>query len=146
MPGLLRGVYAHSSGGGKFLAILQIGKRSPADEGRQRQAALTALAAFPELKHVILVDEDVNIYDSNDVPLGHDRSLPGRTPTRSSSPASAAQPSILRATRTAPPAKTIFDCTVPFHQKGPFPPRGVPGSGSGEMRLGASGSVLNGLL
>ena len=67
MPGLLRGVYSHSSGGGKFLAILQIGKRSPADEGRQRQAALTAFAAFPELKHVILVDEDVNIFDSNDV-------------------------------------------------------------------------------
>ena len=36
---------------------------SPADEGRQRQAALAAFTAFAELKHVILVDDDVDIYD-----------------------------------------------------------------------------------
>ena len=36
-------------------------------EGRQRQAALIAFTAFPELKHVILVDEDVDPFDSNDV-------------------------------------------------------------------------------
>ena len=42
-------------------------KRIPADEGRQRQAALTAFTAFSELKHVILVDDDVDLYDSNDV-------------------------------------------------------------------------------
>lgn len=51
MPGRLRNVYCHSAGGGKYLAILQFRKASEQDEGRQRQAALTAFAAFSELKH-----------------------------------------------------------------------------------------------
>jgi len=44
MPGRLLSVYCHSSGGGKYLAILQFVKRFASDEGRQRQAALTAFA------------------------------------------------------------------------------------------------------
>ncbi|MDR2112557.1 MAG: UbiD family decarboxylase [Candidatus Accumulibacter sp.] len=67
MPGRVRNVYAHSSGGGKFLAVIQFRKSVPSDEGRQRQAALLAFSAFPELKQVILVDEDVDIFDTNDV-------------------------------------------------------------------------------
>ncbi|MGA2724726.1 MAG: UbiD family decarboxylase [Bryobacteraceae bacterium] len=116
MPGLLRGVYAHSSGGGKYLAILQIGKRSAGDEGRQRQAALTAFAAFPELKHVILVDEDVNIFDSNDVLWAMTVRYQGDTDT-------VFIPGVRGAALdpSRPPdgttCKTIFDCTVPFHLK-----------------------------
>ena len=50
------------------MAILQFRKSQLSDvEGRQRQAALLAFAAFSELKHVILVDEDVDLFDSNDV-------------------------------------------------------------------------------
>lgn len=60
MPGRLLNVYAHSSGGGKYMAILQFKKSQPSDEGRQRQAALLAFSAFSELKHVIIVDEDVD--------------------------------------------------------------------------------------
>jgi 4-hydroxy-3-polyprenylbenzoate decarboxylase len=67
MPGRLANVYCHPAGGGKYLAILQFRKRSVTDEGRQRQAALAAFAAFPELKHAVLVDEDVDIFDSNEV-------------------------------------------------------------------------------
>ncbi|PLL61437.1 hypothetical protein CWN26_17090, partial [Klebsiella pneumoniae] len=44
IPGFLQNVYAHTAGGGKFLGILQVKKRQPADEGRQGQAALLALA------------------------------------------------------------------------------------------------------
>jgi 4-hydroxy-3-polyprenylbenzoate decarboxylase len=119
LPGLLRGVYSHSSGGGKFLAILQIGKRSMADEGRQRQAALTAFTAFPELKHVILVDEDVNIFDSNDVLWAMTMRYQGDTGTVfiPGVRGHALDPS-------RPPdgttCKTIFDCTVPFHLKERF--------------------------
>jgi 4-hydroxy-3-polyprenylbenzoate decarboxylase len=119
MPGLLRGVYAHSSGGGKYLAILQIGKRSAGDEGRQRQAALTAFAAFPELKHVILVDEDVNIFDSNDVLWAMTVRYQGDTDT-------VFIPGVRGAALdpSRPPdgttCKTIFDCTVPFHLKERF--------------------------
>lgn len=67
MPGRVQNVYAHSSGGGKFIAVIQFKKIVPSDEGRQRQAALLAFSAFPELKQVILVDEDVDIFDTNDV-------------------------------------------------------------------------------
>ena len=56
MPGRVQNVYAHSSGGGKFIAVIQFKKTVPSDEGRQRQAALLAFSAFPELKQVILVD------------------------------------------------------------------------------------------
>lgn len=67
MPGKVRNVYAHPSGGGKYMAVLQFRKTVHTDEGKQRQAALLAFSAFPELKHVILVDEDVDIFDSDDV-------------------------------------------------------------------------------
>ena len=49
------------------LAVLQFKKREASDEGRQRQAALLAFSAFSELKHVFLVDEDVDCFDMNDV-------------------------------------------------------------------------------
>jgi 4-hydroxy-3-polyprenylbenzoate decarboxylase len=119
MPGLLRGVYAHSSGGGKFLAILQIGKRSAGDEGRQRQAGLTAFAAFPELKHVILVDEDVNIFDSNDVLWAMTVRYQGDTDTVfiPGVRGAALDPSRRPDGTTC---KTIFDCTVPFDLKERF--------------------------
>jgi len=127
MPGRLLNVYAHSSGGGKYLAILQFKKSSIRDEGRQRQAALTAFAAFSELKHVILVDEDVNIFDSNDVLWAMTTRYQGDVSTvfipgvrchpldPSQSPAFS--PSILA---DGISCKTIFDCTVPFHLKEKF--------------------------
>ena len=67
IPGKVLNVYNPPAGGGKFMSILQIRKTSPADEGIQRQAALLAFSAFKELKTVILVDEDVDIFDMNDV-------------------------------------------------------------------------------
>ena len=67
MPGRLQNVYCGSAGGGKYMAVLQFKKLGPSDEGRQRQAALLAFSAFSELKHVFLVDEDVDCFDMNDV-------------------------------------------------------------------------------
>ena len=67
MPGKLKNVYCCPPGGGKYMAVLQFRKSVPSDEGRQRQAALLAFSAFSELKHVILVDEDVDPFDMNDV-------------------------------------------------------------------------------
>jgi len=127
MPGRLRNVYAHPAGGGKYVAILQFRKTGPADEGRQRQAALAAFAAFPELKHVILVDEDVDLYDTNDVLWAMTTRYQGDLstvfipgvrchpldPTQSPAfhPLIAAQ---------GVSTKTIFDCTVPYTQKERF--------------------------
>ncbi|GBF80738.1 UbiD family decarboxylase [Aphanothece sacrum] len=127
MPGRLLNVYAHSAGGGKYVAILQFKKSSAKDEGRQRQAALTAFAAFPELKHVILVDEDVDIFDTNDVMWAMTTRYQGDVstvfiPGVRCHPLDPSQtpnfsPSI---TQEGVSCKTIFDCTVPYHLKSEF--------------------------
>jgi 4-hydroxy-3-polyprenylbenzoate decarboxylase len=127
MPGRVLNCYAHSAGGGKFLVILQFRKTAPVDDGRARQAALIALAAYHELKNVVIVDEDVDIFDSNDVlwamttryqgarstvfipgVIGHPLD-PSQDPEYSSNIP-------FRGIST----KTIFDCTVPFALKPHF--------------------------
>ncbi|WP_127848847.1 UbiD family decarboxylase [Lacticaseibacillus hulanensis] len=67
IPGKVKNVYNAPAGGGKLMTIMQIHKDDEADEGIQRQAALLAFSAFKELKTVILVDDDVDIFDWNDV-------------------------------------------------------------------------------
>ena len=67
IPGKVTNVYNPPAGGGKLMTIMQIHKDNEADEGIQRQAALLAFASFKELKTVWLVDEDVDIFDMNDV-------------------------------------------------------------------------------
>ena len=127
MPGRLHNVYAHTSGGGKFLAILQFEKKGPNDEGRQRQAALAALAAYTELKTVIVVDEDVDIFDTDDVLWAMNTRfqsdvdficIPGvRCHPLDPSQEPSMSPSILQRGMSC---KTIFDCTVPWSQKPRF--------------------------
>jgi len=127
MPGKVKNVYQHPSGGGKLMAIIQFEKTSLSDEGRQRQAALTALTAYQELKQVIVVDEDVNIFDSNDVLWAMNTRYQGDISTvfipgvrchkddPSQSPGF--NPMLQDSGITC---KTIFDCTVPFHTKKRF--------------------------
>jgi 4-hydroxy-3-polyprenylbenzoate decarboxylase len=127
MPGFLQNVFAHTAGGGKYLAVLQVKKRKPTDEGMQRQAALLAFSAFSELKHVILVDEDVDLFDTDDVLWAMQTRYQGDVSTvfipgvrchpldPSSTPAFS--PSI-RFPGVA--CKTIFDCTVPYALKEHF--------------------------
>ncbi|QLA16334.1 UbiD family decarboxylase [Desulfolutivibrio sulfoxidireducens] len=127
LPGLLQNVYAHPCGGGKYVAVLQVKKSAPPDEGRQRQAALLAFSAFSELKHVILVDEDVDPFDSNDVMWAMTTRfqadvdvicIPGvRCHPLDPSQSPEMSPSI-RAGGIA--CKAIFDCTVPLDQKARF--------------------------
>ena len=45
-------------------AVVSIDKKT---EGDGKNAILAALAAHPSLKHVTVVDGDINIYDANDV-------------------------------------------------------------------------------
>ncbi|TKI06494.1 UbiD family decarboxylase [Martelella alba] len=127
LPGFVQNVHCPSPGTGKYLAVLQVKKRTPADEGRQRQAALLAFAAFSELKHVMLVDEDVDIFDINDVMWAMTTryqsdvdtlSIPGvRCHPLDPSSDPAYSPSI-RSHGIA--CKTIFDCTVPYDLKAHF--------------------------
>lgn len=124
MPGFVLNVHAHASGGGKLLAILQIKKSSALDEGKHRQAALIAFTAFPELKHVILVDDDVDIFDTDDVMWAMQTRYQGDIDTitipgvrchpldPSQSPEYNTNISNKGIT-----CKTIFDCTVPWNIK-----------------------------
>jgi len=127
LPGLLKNVYAHTSGGGKFLAILQVTKSSAGDDGNARQAALIALAVYRELKNVIVVDEDVDLFDTNDVLWAMQTRYQGDIDTMflpgiaghvldpSQSPEYNPRLSTKGTT-----CKTVFDCTVPFHLKKHF--------------------------
>ncbi|RLM11834.1 3,4-dihydroxybenzoate decarboxylase [Gibbsiella quercinecans] len=127
MPGRVLNVHAHTSGGGKLLAVLQFKKASPVDEGRQRQAALIAFSAFSELKHVILVDDDVDIFDTDDILWAMQTRYQGDVdtvfiPGVRCHPLDPSQipeysPSISQQGVTC---KTIFDCTVPWHLKAGF--------------------------
>lgn len=127
MPGRLKNIYAHPAGGGKYMAVMQFCKRVASDEGRQRQAALLAFSSFSELKHVILVDEDVDIFDTDDVLWALNTRYQGNLDTifipgvrchpldPSESPEY--DPSI---SDKGISCKTIYDCTVPFHLKKRF--------------------------
>jgi UbiD family decarboxylase len=107
MPGRLTGVYCHSSGGGRLLAILQFRKHSIRDEAGPRQAAHIAFAAFSGLKNIVIVDEDVNIFDSNDVLWAMTTRYQGEAST-------------VFVPARAGSSKTIFDCTVPYEIKERF--------------------------
>ncbi|MGL5383234.1 MAG: UbiD family decarboxylase [Culicoidibacterales bacterium] len=127
MPGKVLNVYCPTCGGGKFVAILQFRKKLASDEGRQRQAALVAFSAFSELKHVFVVDEDVDIFDMSDVMWAMTTrfqsdvdciSIPG---VRCHPLDPSNDPHYTASIRDRGIAtKTIFDCTVPYHLKSQF--------------------------
>jgi len=127
LPGRVKNVYSHSSGGGKFMAIMQISKEAPPHEGMQRQAALIAFSAFRELKHVILVDDDVDVFDSSDVMWAMNTRYQGNIDTvfipgisaHSADPSACPEYSPFSRSPGAS-CKTLFDCTVPFDLKDKF--------------------------
>lgn len=127
MPGKLLNVYCPSFGGGKFVAILQFKKTVPSDEGRQRQAALLAFSAFSELKHVYIVDEDVDIFDLSDVMWAMTTRFQGdqdiiTIPGVRCHPLDPSNDPEYSSTISdhGIACKTIFDGTVPFHLKDRF--------------------------
>lgn len=127
MPGKLQNVYCATPGGGKFMAILQFKKTVASDEGRQRQAALLAFSAFSELKHIFLVDEDVDPFDMNDVLWAMNTRFQGDAdiitiPGVRCHPLDPSNdPAVDSSIRNHGIAcKTIFDCTVPFELKDRF--------------------------
>lgn len=127
LPGFVQNVHCPSPGTGKYLAVIQVKKRFEADEGRQRQAALLAFSAFSELKHVMLVDEDVDLYDMNDVMWAMTTRYQGDVST-AFIPGVRCHPLDPSADPDFSPSiqahgitcKTIFDCTVPYALKDRF--------------------------
>jgi UbiD family decarboxylase len=127
LPGLLKNVYAHSAGGGKFLAVLQVSKKNAGDDGNAHQTALIALAVYRELKNVILVDEDVDLFDTNDVLWAMQTRYQGDIDTifLQGVTGHVLDPSQTpeynpRLSSKGTTCKTVFDCTVPFRLRGHF--------------------------
>jgi 4-hydroxy-3-polyprenylbenzoate decarboxylase len=127
MPGFVTQVYAHTAGGGKLLAVIQVNKKSAFDDGRARQAAIIALGVYSELKNVILVDADVDPFDTNDVMWALTTRYQGDTSTifLPKINGHVLDPSQSPEFNPALPArgvtcKTIFDCTAPFHLRAEF--------------------------
>jgi gallate decarboxylase subunit C len=127
LPGLLKNVYVHSAGGGKLLVVLQVSKRDASDDGSARQAALVALVVHRELKNVILVDEDVDLFDANDVLWAMTTRYQGDIDTmflqgitgHPLDPSQSPEYNPRLASRGTT-CKTVFDCTVPFRLKEHF--------------------------
>lgn len=127
LPGNVKNVYAATPGGGKYMAVIQFSKTKPVDEGRQRQAALLAFSAFSELKHIILVDDDVDLFDMNDVIWAMNTRFQGDADIITI-PGVRCHPLDPSSDPTMSPSirdhgiacKTIFDCTVPFALKDHF--------------------------
>ncbi len=119
--------YCSHCGGGKLTAFLQFRKDSEMDDAKTRQAGIAAFTAFHELKHVYLVDEDVNILDEREVLWAMTTRFqgthsiisipnlnchvldPSQTPEFSSD-------NTIQGTTY----KTVFDCTVPYKLKNQF--------------------------
>lgn len=128
IPGKVVNVYNPPAGGGKLMTIMQIHKDNPADEGIQRQATILAFGAFKELKTVWLVDEDVDIFDMNDVVWTMNTRfqadqdfvcIPGmRNHPLDPSERPQYDPKSIRVKGMS--SKTIIDGTVPFNMKDQF--------------------------
>ncbi|WP_107660742.1 UbiD family decarboxylase [Nocardia suismassiliense] len=127
MPGFVPEVYAHTAGGGKFLAILACDKKSAFDDGRAHQAALVAFGVYSELKNIILVDTDVDIFDTDDVLWAMQTRMQGDIDiiTIPGVAGHVLDPSQHPGYNPALPAKgttakTIFDATAPYHLRESF--------------------------
>jgi 4-hydroxy-3-polyprenylbenzoate decarboxylase len=127
MPGFVQNVHNPAPGNGKYMTVIQVKKTRPVDEGRQRQAALLAFSAFSELKHVFLVDDDVDIFDLSDVIWAMTTRFQGDTSTvfipgvRCHPLDPSSDPAFDHTSRNhGISCKVIFDCTVPFELKDRF--------------------------
>jgi 4-hydroxy-3-polyprenylbenzoate decarboxylase len=127
LPGRVLNCYCPACGGGKYAAILQIHKRSGADDGEQINAGMLAFSAYRELKHVFLVDEDVDIFDMSDVMWAMTtrfqshldtvqiQGAKGHPAEKSAQPFY--DPTVYARGITC---KTIFDCTLKYDLKDKF--------------------------
>lgn len=125
-PALIN-VHCPHSGGGKLLAVLQFAKSSAADDATVRQAGLAAFAAFHELKHVFLVDQDIDPFSERDVLWAMTTRFQADTSILSASylsghPLDPSQsPGFNPANRySGTTTKAVFDCTVPHQMRERF--------------------------
>jgi len=110
---LLTNVYLSSAGGGKLLGILQTNKQSGHDDAEVRNLALVAMAAMREMKDVIIVDDDVDIWDPMDMWWAFTTRF---KPTEDMVVIDQARswPGLAEYVQTT---KAIFDCTIPWSER-----------------------------
>ena len=119
--------YCSTAGGGYLLLFLQFRKDCEQHDGLVKQAALAIFGVFRMIKQIVLVDEDVDVFNEQDVwwamtsrfqidtdliSLSNVQGFP-LDPTQNPE----YSPNI---SSTGLTAKAVFDCTVPYRLKNKF--------------------------
>lgn len=120
-------VVYNTAGGGLLMAVMQVHKHDPQDDETVVKAAMQVLKLVPPLKHLFVVDEDVNVSSGEDLlwalttryqadldmhTLTADKSFP-MDPSQSVDYRHAAE-------NPGQSVKALFDCTVPWAMKNRF--------------------------
>ncbi len=124
-------VHLTMGGIGRFHAVIQVAKQS---DGDGKEAALAAFASDKDLKHVVVVDDDVNIFDAEDVEWAIATRVQADqdvfiVPGAKGSPLEASHH--LRNTT----AKVGIDATYPMEKASSFRRTSVPGEDALDMSL-----------
>lgn len=123
---LVRDVYCCASGGGNLTVVLQVDKKGPEDDQRARAAACAVAEAIACVKHVYLVDRDVNLFSQADVMWAMatrfraDIDLTLLGPLRGTSFDPTQHPAYGGPQAPEGIMKCVFDCSVPFAQRARF--------------------------
>ncbi|MFB9326085.1 UbiD family decarboxylase [Paenibacillus aurantiacus] len=113
--------YCSTAGGGQLLAFIQLRKRGVQDDGVARQAGAAVISAFRMVKQIVLVDEDVDLFNEQDVWWAMATRFQADAdmiviPSVQGFPLDPSQQPGLSPGITAPglTSKAVFDCTVPY--------------------------------
>jgi 2,5-furandicarboxylate decarboxylase 1 len=102
----------------RFHAVIQVKKTSPQHEGLQRNAIMAAFGALKDLDLVTVVDEDIDIRDSNDVEYALATRFEASRDLITVPGARGHE--YVRASQNGIRAKLGIDATVPFDEKARF--------------------------
>ncbi len=119
--------YCSSAGGGYLLLFLQFRKDSAQDDGLVKQAGLAVFGVFRMIKQIVLVDEDVDVFNEQDVWWAMTTRFQVDSDLISLSniqgfPLDPSQNPDYSKTISSPgmTSKAVFDCTVPYRLKQAF--------------------------
>lgn len=123
----VRNVRAHTGGGGQLLIFVQVRKQCNQDDGIVRRGGVAVLGAFRMVKQLVLVDDDVDLYDDQDLwwamatrfQAGKDILIVSNVQGFPLDPSQAPEfhPALSGAGMTD---KVVLDCTVPYGRRERF--------------------------
>ena len=123
---LVRDVYCCATGGGNLTVVIQVDKNSTSDDSLARAAACAVAESIACVKHVYLVDQDVNLFSQADVMWAMatrfraDTDLTLLGPLRGTSFDPTQHAEYTGSLVTDGIVKCVFDCSVPFAQRSRF--------------------------